>query len=154
MWGETVASLAFGLNRYGWERENYAGVDLVVERRRGFALLVTAGDAAAGDERYNPQVRYERREMIQELVNGHFDTLWGSADRPEWQVWFLLHCLTSAALRAELSRPAWVGQGGFVTGWVERVLLPEMGFAGPDPATRGDGAAPPEVDVEVQRRTG
>lgn len=116
MWGESTASLRIGLASSGWMTENFCGVDLTTDPRSGVALIVTAGDAATGDERYDPQVRYERRDVIQGLVNGHLDTLWSAAERPQWEVWFLLHRLTNQSLRAELSRPLAIGGGGWVSG--------------------------------------
>ena len=154
MWGEAVASLGFSLTPHGWEHQTFLGVDLIVEPRLGTALLVTAGDAATGREDYVPQVRYERREVIQGLVNGSLDTLWGPTPRPEWEVWFLLHNLALTSLSAELSHPISVNNSGRVMGWSERIMMPDTAFGGPNPSTRRDEHQPAEVRVEVQRRVG
>ena len=154
MWGETVASLRQGLEANGWEGENFHGVDLVVDRRLGTALVVTAGDSATGRAGYVPQVRYERKEVIQKLVNGGYDTLWDAEVRPEWEVWFLLHHLDADGLQAELSLPTEIAASGRVRGWVERILLPDTAFGGPGSTGRRVDEGPPAIDVEVQRRAG
>jgi hypothetical protein len=151
MWAETVAALGYGLVPHGWEKEVLLGVDLVVHRNLGIAIVVTAGEDV-GDEHRLPQVRYERKEVTLALVNGSLDTLWGPQPRPEWEPWFLLHKLEGERLDAELSRPRAIGDGGMVTQWVERVLLPGMDFTGAVKRTAPD--TPPEVNVTVERRVG
>lgn len=149
MWGETVASLRRALGHHGWTPETFKNVDLVLGPRQDIAIVVTAGDPTAGDQRYNPQVRYERREVIQGLVNGPGSTLWGPTDAPRWEIWFLLHHLTGRTLDGELSRPQAVAGNGWVSAWSERIMLPQTGF-GPSPRRRSQ--QPPEVEVDVQRR--
>lgn len=155
MWGEAVASLGSRLTRgHGWERRVLLGVELVTEPDRGTALVVVAGDAATGSPSYIPQVRYERREVTQGLVNGYFDPLWESETRREWEIWFLLHHLGVATLTGELSRPIGLTRSGLVTTWAERVLLPNTMFGGRDPQWRRGDGTPPQVDVSVHRRVG
>lgn len=151
MWGETVASLRRHLAHQGWTAETFKNVDLVVGPKQDVALVVTAGNPAAGNYGYSPQVRYERREVIQSLVNGPAFTLWGPSEPPKWQMWFLLHHLTGRTLDGELSRPTAVGTSGWVAAWNERIMLPQTGF-GPAPKRRSQ--QPPEVEVDVQRRAG
>lgn len=150
MWGEAVYSLREGLLAHGWEAETLLGVDLVIERRRGIAIIVTAGDGSSGTH-YIPQVRYERREVIQRLVNGEIDSLFDSVrTRPEWEIWFLLHFLTGQTLRGELSRPSEVNNTGWVTSWAERIILPEQTLGGD--SSRLAISSPPEIEVDVRRR--
>jgi hypothetical protein len=154
MWGETVASLGTRLLPV-WSHEVYRGVDLVLNRFRGVAIIVTAGDSATGKENYFPQVRFDRGEAVQGIANGELDQLWGSTPtRPEWDVWFLLHFLQGNSLTGELSRPSRIGPGGWVTGWSERIILPDTTFGGAKPRSRQGDDAPPAVEVDVQRRTG
>src|SRR4051794_25635793 len=51
MWGDTTAALRIYLEAFGWETLYFMGVDLVLHRPTGVALIVTAGDAATGNER-------------------------------------------------------------------------------------------------------
>lgn len=149
MQSETTSSLRIGLRPHGWQREVETGVDLAVERNRAVALVVTACDSTAADDRYSPQVRYERGEVIQLLVNGRPATLFGPAEPPKRELWMLLHYLSPAVLRLELSRPTGVSENGLITAWHERIMLAETAFADPDRRLTGE-AAP--VQVDVQRR--
>lgn len=153
MWGETVASLRIYLEAHGWETDFFLGVDITLNRRLGLALIVTAGSAAVGDPANQPQVRYERKDVIRGLVNGSVDTLWSAQERPEWEPWFVLHHLTGNELRAEVARPTGIDRGGWVGSWTERIILPSTAFGTPGGGGRPI-AAPPEVDIDVQRRVG
>ena len=152
MWGDSTAALRVYLEPYDWESLYFHGVDLVLSRRTGIALIVTASDAATGDRRYIPQVRYERKEVIQGLINGHAATLWDAQEPPEWDCWFVLHYLTKTELRGEVSRPAGIGRTGMVTSWSERILLPSTPFGAAPRTTRRTAMAPAAIDVPVQRR--
>jgi hypothetical protein len=153
MWAETVASLRTHL-RPNWERESHWGVDLVIERRLGTIINVVAGDAAVGyPPPYRPEVRYERGDVSQAIVNGWFDTLFEPSDRPQKQVWLLLHCLSKDKLQAELSLPTAVRNDGHIDHWLERILLPDTPFGESQPRSRED-ESPPTIDVDVQRRAG
>jgi hypothetical protein len=154
LWAEATAYLRMELPE-PWEPEVIVGVDLVVNRQSGIAMIVTKGDGATGQRQHTPQVHYERGEVIQRLVNGSLDTLFTVGQRPEWEVWFLLHRLQADACAAELARPAALDRQGAVVSWVTRLLLP-----GTARAPRGRIAVPApssptaDVDVPVRRRTG
>ena len=139
---------------HGWDAETVAGVDLCVNRTLGTAIIVAAGDPATGDERYRPQFRYDHPGVIRSIVEGHMDTLFDSPRaRPIWEVWFLLHHLTTVSVRAEVSRPSSINSSGFVSEWLERILLPEEPFGGT--GTRRSVSGPresPPVEVAVRRR--
>jgi hypothetical protein len=157
MWAETVQSLRVLLENYGWEPMVVKGADLVVHRARGIALIVTAGDGCTGKDTFNPQVRYDRGDAVRALVGGHLDTLFDTAaERPVWQVWFLLHYMSKDALRVELSLPAAIGRSGWVTTWAERIILPEQTFGDHESAAESDPdeAATTAVEVNVRRRAG
>jgi hypothetical protein len=155
MWAETVASLRYRLAADGWEPEVICGVDLLVERKRGIAIIVVAGNNSTGS-RYVPQPRYDRDEVIRRLVNGEADTLFSKGERPVWTVYFLLHLLDGDNVRAELSRPLALAPTGSVQLWAERIVLPEIG-EGPDPRRSGRDHDPdipvaPSIEVDVRRR--
>jgi hypothetical protein len=152
LWAEATAFLRFSLEPR-WEPEFVAGADIVVERERGAAIIVTKGDGATGDPSFEPQVSYERGEVIQTLVNGSLDTLFTAGSRPEWEVWFLLHNLQKDSCPAELSRPLGVDRRGWVSGWESRVLLPTTGHGPSGDVTAAPPTQPaPAIDVTVTRR--
>lgn len=149
LWAEATMYLRWHLSS-PWEPEVESGVDLVVERERGVGIVVTKGDGAVGDPRFEPQVLYERGEAIQRLVNGSLDTLFTAGQPPRWEVWFLLHHLDGDDCTAELARPLAISERGWVAGWHSRLLLPAVGATGPvEPAA---DRPVPEVDVPVARR--
>jgi hypothetical protein len=88
-------------------------------------------------------------------VNGSLDTLLAATTigRPRWEVWFLLHQLDRHRLGAELSRPQGIGDGGEVTEWRERILLPDP-FGGTGPEEPRLVPEVPDVPVQVRRRVG
>jgi hypothetical protein len=156
LWAEATMYLRWHLPS-PWEPEVESGVDLVVERERGVGIVVTKGDGAVGDPRFEPQVLYERGEAIQRLVNGSLDTLFTIGQPPRWEVWFLLHHLDGDDCTAELARPLAISERGWVAGWHSRLLLPAVGAVGAigpaEPAADTAADRPvPEVDVPVARR--
>lgn len=155
MWAETTFSLSMLGRECDWQHEAVKGVDLVTNHQTGTAIIVTAGDAATGFEKYRPETRYERPEMVQAIVNGTLDTLWDAqGDRNDWQVWFLLHnvAIDSDVVPAELSLPAGIGASGRVTRWVERVIIPAGGSLDSQRMPVAEPETPLEPLVEVRRR--
>lgn len=156
MWGETVAALGVYTHGHGWERMKVLGVDLLVNKETGIAVIVTAGDSATGREDVSPNVRYRREQVITRLVNGSEDSLFDAGERPEWIVYFLLHNVTKERIvHAELSRPR-VLVKGFVPNWTERILIPDFIEGDPGAKVRDqapvlDGPTAPVV--RVQRRS-
>ena len=136
--------------------ENVSGVELVWNVRRGVAVIATSGDGATGNPGYVPQVRYDRQEVTQKLVDGWFDTLWGSLEeRPHWCVYFLLHALNKeGSVPAELSKPKTLSRAGWVEGWDQRIIIPETTDA--DEGRRAVAPIEPsiELDIAVVRRAG
>jgi hypothetical protein len=139
---------------HGWDAETVDGVDLCLNRIHGTAIIVAAGDAATGGEQYRPQFRYDHPGVIRSIVEGHMDTLFDSPRaRPIWEVWFLLHHLTTTSVRAEVSRPSSINSSGLVTEWLERILLPEESFGGSGARRSASGPREsPPVEVAVRRR--
>jgi hypothetical protein len=152
LWAEATAHLRRHLPP-PWKPEVSSGAELVVHHERGVGIVVTKGNEATGHAHYQPQVVYDRGESLQRLVNGSPDTLFGPGQRPDLELWFLLHHLEAEGCPAELSLPLTIDKRGQVAGWHSRVLLPTRG-----PGSRGGlaVAAPdrpmPEIDVPVTRR--
>lgn len=160
MWGETVNSVRRGLIPRGWEPETTSGVDLTVNRVLGVSIIVVAGDGSTGREAMPPQFRYDHPRVLRQILDGHLDTLLDQpAQRPLWEVWFLLHHVAQISVNAELSRPTGIGPSGWVSGWFERILLPDQSFTGQGTRSSsgtgsGAGNSPAAVDVPVRRRAG
>jgi hypothetical protein len=152
MWAETTAYLRFELPA-AWEPAVESGVELVASRPHGVAIVVTKGNAATASRTIEPQAHYDRGDAVQRLVNGSLDSLFDEGQRPEWQVWFLLHFLLPDGCAAELSRPLSLDPAGCVTAWTERILLPTEQ---PGVGARRPAAVPerrlPDIEVPVTRR--
>ena len=137
MWGETIGHLLPGLAPLGWEAADVSGLRFAHLPSKGLALLVVAGNPATGSVRYVPQARYPRGDVSTQLVNENQGVLFGERidGHPVWDVWFLLHNVSSVGVSAEVSWPAGVSRSGYVTSWHERIVLPFIGF-GPEGGTR------------------
>lgn len=148
MWAETTRTLRSLTRSEGWEPEDLLGVALTLHRERGMAVIVTAGDGATAElPPYSPQVRYERQDVIQRLVNGEADTLFGRRRPPQWDVWLLLHHVWSSGWKAELARPSLITNRGMVSEWSERIIItPESERVRELTEPRS------EIDVAVSRR--
>jgi hypothetical protein len=158
MWGETHAALVSNLEPYGFSGDRPGGVDIVLNKELGIAIIVTASTSAAGrPEVPNPGVRYPRKQAVQALVNGEYDSLFDE-QRPAWKVWFLLHHVDAVSVSAELSRPQGISRRtGQVVGWPERVMIP-MGATPPGRGADEEPAAPVSPfgdlsDLAVRRRS-
>lgn len=157
MWAETFHALAFSLTRVGWTVERDHNVEMLVSPDEAHTIIVTAGDMACGHRDVFPQVKYERGEVISGMINGTTPQMFGSTtpSTRSGQIWFLLHRVRTTMVDAELSIPRGIDDAGFVTGWTERILIPQ---APPRPGTQRrtqpapvqPGTAP--IHVPVVRR--
>lgn len=159
MWSETGAAIINQAYALGWEREHCGGVAPLVNRTLGLAIIVTAGDGCTGDERYDPDVRYERPELVRAIVRGELNTLLSPAPE-DWDVYFLLHYVGDqdperGFVPAELSRPEGLDGEGRVTRWRTRILIP-AGGTGDDGVGRRTApppmVEPPSPAVTIRRR--
>lgn len=154
MWAESGNALVELGYEHGWEREHFGGVEPLVNRTIGCVIIVTAGDGATGEEHYQPQVRYDRPDLVQNIVRGGLNNLL-TPTRDDWQVWFLLHNLNvqervAGPVQAELSQPEDLDDG-YVTGWITRILIAGTD-GGEGVATRKPDAEPSEPVVTIRRR--
>lgn len=111
-----------------------AAADLALDRVVGVrAIAMVSGEGGTGLAGYEPQVKYARGRVVQECVQG---TLWdtGLVDEADLTLWFLLHKIDADDWKAELSRPASIGKGGWVTRWHERIQI-----VAEDPGSSPDG---------------
>ncbi len=152
MWAEATEYLRFELPP-PWEPLTESGVELVASRPDGVAIVVTKGNGATASRTIEPQAHYDRGEAVQRLVNGSLDSLFDEGQRPEWEVWFLLHCLLPEGGAAERARPRALDDTGSVTAWTERILLPtdDPGIGGRRPVALPERPVP-DIEVPVTRR--
>jgi hypothetical protein len=95
---------------------------LVVAPGGDVAIAMVSGDGGTGRSSYSPQVRYARGRVAAEAVQGVlFDEY--AETSATMRLWFLLHEITHAGWRAELSLPTGVGRSGWITGWRDRIEI-------------------------------
>lgn len=156
MWAETVAALRAELMSANWASEDLANIPLVVHRAEPLIVITTApGESYTGSagHREGPRLRYTKGEFSTRFYNGEYDDLWARALGSDYEVWFLVHQLHGHVVKSELSKPSNLDDSGQVTGWDERILLPDLGF-GPDPTRMREPVRPdvPTITPEVRRR--
>lgn len=138
-WSETNASIRRSHISSGqWSRKNPSGRPLVENKEANYTLTACGGDAATGTEAMSNVARKKgpatedahRGQVHQQLTlflelpeASRQDDSIPDADQPPTGEWLLLYHRDREEMRAEVSLPAGF-KGGFVTGWVVRVILP------------------------------
>lgn len=163
-WLDTVESLRRQLadNDYGWKADDVRNSPRTVSPDGRTAIMVAGGNRHTGrdEDGVDPQTARARGESTRRAVqiNGQLALPLGvladaSAERRAGvNTWVLLYHRSDnpQQLRAELSLPVDITAKGFVTGWRERLLLPDQDF-GPDVQARDadDGMGDDGVEVRV-----
>lgn len=160
VWSKTVRRLREHLRPLGWESSgrNFA---TTVSPDGKIALAVAAGDSDTGKgEGGRPCTRspkgsetklaVDRNQLTFSIVGEGFPR---PAMLPDMQTWFLLLYLDDQTdhLSCELSLPARLGNGGFISDWRERIILPSTDLGAGAVETEIDGPEP-TIDIEVRRR--
>jgi hypothetical protein len=171
MYLELVKALREKLVPAGWAIDE-DGLALTFNEKLGIAIAVRSGDTHAGDSKKNPSFKYpESVRMLQAIeLNaqlGLFDGVPGLAafatperpqrvDHSKLQTWWLLHHVDTGrdVMRAELSLPVKIGEGGEMDQWKTRIILgsipfddePRVVLAGADDL--GDA----DIDVPVRKK--
>jgi hypothetical protein len=143
MWAETLAELRRQLLkiRDGWEigaTENYATVYCT---ERDIAIAVVAGDGAVGRSLHEPRLTRKKGTKTTQRVRLNARLLYVQEElfsREELHLppdeacrtWFLLVHPTTKEIRIELSCPLSIDDEGFVSGWLERILLSPVLISG------------------------
>lgn len=165
-WGKTAELLRLRLLPRGWTDDNPKGLPRTISPDRDIAIVPTAGDGGTGAPGANPSNRHpkgiETMKAVERNIQLAFD-LPGLVDDPDFvidggtepgETWLLLYYIDENEIRAELSLPAGITAGGYVSEWQERILLPavdltsaaadRLGIAGTD--------RPADIMVSVEQR--
>lgn len=159
MWGWAVGSLREQLRPLGWVRDDIGNFPLTVNETWGLAIAIAAGDEGTGNANAQASNRSRKGPSISDAVeiNQQFDMFIGSLPQTKEEAagndtWILLHHTDSNKheIRIELSRPAEIGDGGKISAWSERVILPSISLEG-DPV---EVLAPsgPDIEIEIRRK--
>ena len=149
MFGETVEMLRKQLRPAGWDKDDLENIPLVVHRADPVVMIAVApGDGSTGslNQKSGPMLRYPKGPFSTKFYNGDLDDLWSRAEGNPYEVWLLVHHIYGLSVRSELSKPIHLDDAGQVTGWHERIVLPELGFD-PEPRRLDTPERPPTREI-------
>jgi hypothetical protein len=137
VWGKTMRSLRDQLLPAGWRRDNSRNYATVIDPADAFAVAVAGGNGFTGLADRTPYTRTEKGPVTRQAVlqnQGHFADIDAEfakvSPRPasEMRTWLLMYFVDEEAdeIRIELSLPAFMSREGFVTAWLERIILSPM----------------------------
>ncbi len=161
-WNETLRALREELAAFEFTRSNVRGYATARRADKRMAIAVSSGDEATGITQANPSTKQVKGPCTVAAVSSNAAQLElfpdavlmpppAADDEIECLTWILLFHASGTELRAELSLPVIMDDGGQIRTWRERIILPaqplDTGVTLPEPDFG------PEVEVEIQRRT-
>lgn len=162
-WNETVRTLREKLAAIGWERDDDGGLPTVINQYGTIAICVSSGDDNTGTG-VTPSTKYHKGPRTVGLVESNAQIEFpfivelqrarvkANRDANSVATWTLLFHLAPKEIRSELSLPVSIDDGGQISGWKERIILPEIPLDGGDDYrhTREPDFGP-DVDIEIRR---
>ena len=161
-WGKAIRYLRDHLVPLGWTPRNPRNYAMVVHPDGHVAISVAAGDDGTGKEDVIPSTRSAKGPATREAVSSNqlsFAEIGESFPKPlpvaGLQTWLLLHFYDEEAgeIRCELSLPAYVDSDGYVSQWLERIILDPVHLNGASLSDAEEEQEPESVDVKVERRS-
>jgi len=144
----------------GWTVLHDAGLEMILSPDKKRVVVTRAGEDGVGLTGTQPQPKQAVGASTARSVGANLvlDPSWfnkaPSAElkgKPE--VWMLLVERTGDVVCAELSRPSGTEEDGTVSGWLVRILLPNIDLNAPQKKRPVPEASPPtEIDVPVRRK--
>ncbi|MCL2594544.1 MAG: hypothetical protein FWD83_03360 [Promicromonosporaceae bacterium] len=150
-WMETVRKLREGLAIDGWQLSDERNSPRITDPKGEWAIVPVSGNSDTGREEGVPKTARPRGNTSARAVEVNRQLEFniavllpdmGAEKASAVKTWFLLyHRTQEGELRAELSLPLRMSDGGMVEAWQERILLPSLDFAAAMdiPADAGDG---------------
>jgi hypothetical protein len=136
-WGRTTAFLREELIPAGWSFDNPRNLARTIHPSGEFAIVVATGDEGTGLAGHEAGPRHAKGYATEQAIhaNGQLSFEFGSllhvsqqgqaAGLGALQTWFLLYHAEPDCFRVELSLPE-AFEGGRITRWTERILLPPV----------------------------
>lgn len=161
-----VRNLSTVLQPRGYTRRDEDNVSRLVSPERRLALVVTSGDQGTGVPLSLagrlPRTKYAKGPAMQAAVQRNaqlaFDILGDEVDQADldaYMTWFLMVHVNKHEIRSELSRPNGVDPKGYVSDWVDRLILsplPNDGSAIDIDIDIDDGEDGNGIDIPVEPR--
>lgn len=159
-WNETLRALREELAVFEFTRSSTRGYSTALRSDKRMAIAVSSGDEGTGIAGANPSTKQVKGPCTVAAVSSNAAQLElfpdavlmppPARDEIECLTWLLLFHASGTELRAELSLPVNVDEGGQIRAWRERIILPsqplDTAFTIPEPDFG------PEVEIEIQRR--
>jgi hypothetical protein len=172
MWARTTRGLRDRMNPRGWRNTNARNFARVVHPSRTHALAVAGGDPSTGKEDETPWTRREKGPAtlhavamnVQRnfgLISREWSDLMRAAedveiDLPDQETWFVLHYIDEEndEVRVEVSLPGTMNTNGYITDWLERIILTTQPLTprAIESSSDGDGDEDGEIVVPVERK--
>ena len=130
--GKTTRGLRDQLVRKGWKVDDDMNYPLTIHPEARLALVVATGDGqTASDTGPQPRNRSPKGPATKRAIDLNQLSFAGMEPHPSvWELrptWMLLYRfnIPGAQIKAELSYPIRFNKDGYVTGWGERIILPD-----------------------------
>lgn len=149
-WSDGTEELRLRLEPLGWRVPDLSILDsagFVMSPDGTVAIAMVAGDGATGRPSYVPQVRYPRGPVSADVVQGSMFPAHVPETPARINLHYLLHDITLSGWSAELSKPAHIGKGGWVTEWSSRIQIVMDPPTGGTPSERQTSPELPEPSV-------
>jgi hypothetical protein len=161
-WGKIIRFLRDRLVPLGWQSNNVRNYATVVKPDGTIALAVAAGDAWTGKHGLNqhPSTRSAKgpatREAVGVNIQLRFEDI--SASFPPARpvsgaaTWLLLFYWDESVeeIRVELSFPKEMNQQGYVTAWVERIILTPIPLSSVPTEAHQPDSGDDDVNIDIQ----
>lgn len=143
----------------GWDHDEEDRQPRTYSVERGIAIVVQSGDENTGIEEpeAEPRARHPKGSATARKVVSNSEQLAlfpvPHAARPDQAAgdmltWVLMICVAGEVARAELSLPRQMSPDGRPSGWVDRIVLPELPI-GATPEDLSQRETPPGTDVDI-----
>lgn len=160
-WIHSVAALRETLNPFGYEPDDTDQLSSALHPQLRIAIV-----PAAGNHRTGLPMHVARKQPSTKWPKGHgtvtaiarntqlsmfeeLEELPSSNRKNQIETWFLLQHATAEEVRSELSLPRFINSSGFITDWVERIILTPLDNSGgaiDEPFEDGDEG----IDIVVE----
>ena len=161
-WSHTIRALRDELCSRGWRKSDPGNFSLVISDVRKLQIVVESGDALVRNNRGSPRTKslkglYTEAATIRNKLDGDLfpetltDELRKVVSILEYPTWIFLIHITDEKWRAELSFPTDM-EGEQVTGWKERIFIPDRIALGGDSIDKRDDLGPSDIDIPVRRK--
>ena len=159
-WNETLRAMREELALFGFTRSDAGSYSTALRSDKRMAIAVSSGDEGTGVAAASPSTKQGKGPRTIAAVSSNATQLElfpgeimmpPPADDIDCLTWILLFRAAATELRAELSLPVTMNDGGQISAWRERIILPSQPLDTPFSIPEPDFG--PELEIKIQRRT-